>query len=266
MSAQEATRSRRSILAGVAGGLVGIFAGALGRPPGASATHGDVHLEASDSSTTVTTIETTAGRHTFAGVGTSGTAVYGSATTGTGIRGHATAAIGMFGSSSSTIHAAVYGVSYGNRTGLRGASGGLPGGELASAAKTGVHGYAAQDTSARGVTGQTTVGRGVNGVATSGVGVYASADATGTALQAAGRVAFSTAGLTSISVGTKARTIAPGTALAVASRILCTLESNEGGLFIHRLTKDVAADTFKVILSANVASGNYANVAWFVID
>jgi len=61
------------------------------------------------------------------------------------------------------------------------------------------------------------------------------------------------------------RTITPGTDLTAGSRILCTLESNQGGLAIQRVTKDTATDTFKVFLSATLAAGKMAKVGWFVI-
>lgn len=163
-------RSRRALLAGTLGGLAALAAQALGRPAPTHATHADVHLGTNNNATSLTTITNTAGGQAFKGVVTSSTALAATATTGTGVNGYATAGIGIFGASGSVAHAAVYGVSNGNSTGLRGVSGGLPGFE--SAPKTGVHGYAVQDAGARGVTGQTTVGRGVNGIATTGIALY----------------------------------------------------------------------------------------------
>jgi hypothetical protein len=68
-----------------------------------------------------------------------------------------------------------------------------------------------------------------------------------------------------VPVGGKAATITAGADLVAASTILCTLASNQAGLFIHRVTKNVDANTFKVFLSAAVASGKTAKIAWFVI-
>ena len=53
--------------------------------------------------------------------------------------------------------------------------------------------------------------------------------------------------------------------VVTSSRILCTLESNQGGLAIQRVTKDTTANRFTVYLSAAVAAGKSAKVAWFVI-
>lgn len=277
--------SRRALLAGLAGGLAAGVAGALGRASPALAVDGDVHLNVSNDSTALTTIHNTATRGSaFYGQATgTGDGVSGSTDSGFGVSGSSAEGFGVFASSlsgtalyaisdlgyglqasggSETTPAAL-GWSTGSNTGLQGVSGAgfLP----ISPAKTGVYGYAVQDSSARGVTGETTVGRGVQGIATSGVGLYGTAAASGTALQAAGRVAFSTSGLASVAVGTKSMTVSPGTDLVGGSKILCTLESNQIGLLIHRVTKDTAANTFKVFLSANVLSGRYAKVAWFVI-
>jgi hypothetical protein len=135
----------------------------------------------------------------------------------------------------------------------------------ASPAKTGIFGYADQDSLARGVTGQTTVGRGVNGVATTGIAGHFEASPSGTALKAVGKVSFSTAGLASVRSGTKNVLVTPRTDIVTNTAILCTLESNQAGLSIQRLTKDAAANTFRVFLSANVLGGKYAKLAWFVI-
>lgn len=125
-----------------------------------------------------------------------------------------------------------------------------------SASGTGVFGFA-HGTGAAGVTGDST--------ASNGIGVRAMASGSGTAFKASGRVAFSTSGLATVALGAKVKTVTPGTDLVADSRILCTLESNQAGLSIERVTKNITADTFKVVLSATVASGKTAKVAWFVI-
>jgi hypothetical protein len=116
-----------------------------------------------------------------------------------------------------------------------------------------------------GVGGESTAGTGVQGATTTGVGVRAISSGSGQAFKAQGRVSFSTSGLTSLAAGATSKTITPGSALVASSRILCTLESNQAGLAIQRVTKDTTLDTFKVYLSVAVASGKSAKVAWFVI-
>jgi hypothetical protein len=198
------------------------------------------------------------------GEAASGFGVWGNSTSGKAVYGESGSNIGVQGTSSAPGQPAAFGRTFGDNTGVMGYSG--PGGPPpASPAKTGVFGYAAQDTSASGIIGQTTVGTGVKGDATAGVGVLASAGANGTAFQAQGRVAFSTSGLASVTVGTSNKTVAPGMDLTASSRILCTLESNQAGLAIQRITKDSAADTFKVFLSTTLKAGKMAKVSWFVI-
>jgi len=198
------------------------------------------------------------------GEAASGFGVWGSSTSGKAVYGESASNVGVQGTSSASGLPAAFGRTFGDNTGVMGYSG--PGGPPpGSPAKTGVFGYAAQDARAFGVVGQTTVGSGVAGLATSGIGVLASAAANGTALSAEGRVTFSTSGLAAVAVGASTRTITPGTDLTAGSRILCTLESNQGGLAIQRVTKDTATDTFKVFLSATLAAGKMAKVGWFVI-
>ena len=66
-------------------------------------------------------------------------------------------------------------------------------------------------------------------------------------------------------MGTKNKTITPGTDLATSSLVLCTLESNQSGLAIQRVTKNTTLNTFTVYLSTAVLTGKSAKVAWFVI-
>jgi hypothetical protein len=161
-----------------------------------------------------------------------------------GVRGHSLSGTGVYGSSGS----------------------GAPG---SIGLKVGVYGWGPATTGlapSYGVIGKSdsALGSGVLGRSDAGTGVSA-ASKTGHAFRAQGRVVFSTAGLTSITVGDENTTITPGVNLVATSIILCTLESNQGGLAIQRVTKDTTANTFKVFLSAAVAAGKSAKVAWFVI-
>jgi hypothetical protein len=270
-------RSRRSLLAGLAGAAATAVAASFGQARPAAASHDGAVLLGHDNSTdTLTSIHRTTGGFAafqasheadfgdgILGSTTSGIGVIGDSTLGTGVGGSSNFGVGVGGITFSATKPAVLGHAEGGNSGVQGYSG--PNVPPASPAKTGVFGYAAQDTSARGVTGQTTVGRGVDGVATSGIAGHFEASPSGTALKAVGRVLLSTAGLTSVAVGTKSVTVTPRSDLATTTTILCTLESNQSGLSIQRVTKDTSANTFRVFLSANVLTGKYARVAWFVI-
>jgi hypothetical protein len=167
------------------------------------------------------------------GIATSGTGVYGTGTSGEGVRGVSTGSNGTAGTTASGIASGVYGENTGGGFGT----------------------YGRSNTGAGvGIFGESTTGTGVKGHSLSGV-----------ALEAEGRVKFSTSGLASVAVGTKSKQVTPGTDLTAASLILCTLESNQAGLAIQRVTKNVTTDVFTVFLSANVLAGKYARVAWFVI-
>jgi hypothetical protein len=163
-------RSRRALMAGLAGGLAAAVAGGLGRAQPASAHDADdVRLGRHNSATSTTSITNTAAndiafRGTAEGFGVwghspLGTGVYGSSHSGYGVGGSSYAA-GVFGISFGTTEGAagVIGRSSGDRTGVFGSSG--TGSLLGGPAKTGVYGYAAKDASAKGVWGKSTSGRG----------------------------------------------------------------------------------------------------------
>jgi hypothetical protein len=167
------------------------------------------------------------------GIATTGTAVHGSATNGEGVRGVSTGSNGTAGSSASGIASGVYGENTGGGFGTYGRSDGAVG---------------------VGVFGESIAGTGVTGSTVSGI-----------AIEGQGRVKFSTAGLVAVPVGGKVATISPGVDLVAASTILCTLESNQAGLFIQRVTKNIDGNTFRVFLAAAVVAGKTAKVGWFVI-
>jgi hypothetical protein len=168
------------------------------------------------------------------GVATSGTGVYGTGTSGEGVRGVSTGSNGTAGTTASGIASGVYGEN--------------------TAGGFGTYGRSNTGGSAVGVFGESTAGTGVKANSSAGV-----------AFEAQGRVKFSTAGQATVTVGTKSKQVTPAIDLTAASLILCTLESNQAGLAIQRVTKNVTTDVFTVFLSANVLSGKYARVAWFVI-
>jgi hypothetical protein len=213
-------------------------------PPGGPAKTGVYGIATQDAGARGVTGESTSGRGVN-GIATSGTGVHGAANGGEGVRGTSADSNGVAGESASSIASGVIGVNTAGGFGTYGRSNSVNG---------------------AGVFGEALFGTAVYGYTDSGVGIHAFAQASaGTALKAEGRVSFSTSGLATASPGQRSITVAPGTDLGNGSRILCTLESNQAGLFIHRTTKSAEANTFRVFLSAAVASGKSAKVAWFVI-
>ena len=99
-----------------------------------------------------------------------------------------------------------------------------------------------------------------------GVGVYTeSARGDGVALQAVGRVRFSTSGLATIRRGKNSVVIAPGVPLTKTTKVLCTLQSSPGGTtVIQSIDKTVGQGVFAIVLTANATATT--KVAWFVID
>jgi hypothetical protein len=280
-------RSRRALLAAALGAGVATIASALGRPLPARAADGDpVVVGGEHTASSVTRFDTGAtgaialwGNSTSqAGVyghSTSGNGVVGESSSGTGVAGSSTSGIGVVGFSPSSIGAC--GISQTNTgvQGFSGAFGNQPGG--IAPAKTGVHGYAAQDANARGVHGETTAGRGVYGQATSGHGVrgyatsgtagyFATARArTGLALHAVGRVRLDkSAGLATIISGTKSVVVTPGINLVPVSAVVATLQGDAGGTTtVHRVAVNATTNTFTIHLTAN--STAHVQVAWIVL-
>ncbi len=160
--------------------------------------------------------------------------------------------IGVFGQSRSPSGRAVKG--FHNSTSGIGA--GVEG-ETASTTGVGVLGRASAATG----------GTGVIGSATNASAIGGSFQGTGgaVALQAAGPVQFTTSGIVTIPSGFGGATVNPGVDITATSKILCTLMSNPGGTTtLHHVTKQLAADTFQILLTAAVTSD--CKVAYFVIS
>ena len=284
-TSMDAPSSRRALLTASAAAVAGLLAQALGRPLTAHAADGDT-LKAgrTKSASSTTGVKTTVG-HGFKGESSDSdsdsAALYADNTgAGRGLEAHATSlavwaeastGIGLYATSEGR---AMYAASYGT-------SGTGPHDSLfAQSVLGGIVSTSAEGTAVSGSSGGPDA-RGVKGEVTGGgYGVYGSAiddesvggyfeslqgGGAGTALQAVGHVKFSTAGNTSFAVGDKSKTVDPGTDLKSASVVLCTLDSDQGGLSIDRIKKDTSADTFTVHLSAQLSSGKYAKVGWFVI-
>jgi hypothetical protein len=130
-------------------------------------------------------------------------------------------------------------------------------GETASAQGIGVFGHAEAATGGTGVIGSASHASAIGG----------SFQGTGgaVAMQVAGPVQFTTSGIATIPSGFGAVVVNPGVDINANSKVLCTLMSNPGGTTtLRHVTKNNAADTFQINLSANSTAD--CNVAWFVIS
>jgi hypothetical protein len=175
--------SRRALLAGALGGLGAWAASAIGRASPVQAADGDPMLvgnaHTASSVTRITNSTNTSdvlwGESTAGGIGVRGSSnstfgVWGTSSSSTAILGSSTSYIGVVGGSQATNQPGVLGRSFGNSTGVYGAS---EGGSLPAAkAKTGVYGYAAQDNASQGVWGHSPAGNGVVGSTTTGYAGY----------------------------------------------------------------------------------------------
>jgi hypothetical protein len=226
-------QSRRRLLITGAGGLAALAAGMLGRSSPARATDGETVLVGHEYTATTRTrwINDTNDAVLIWGETSTGTGILGTAkTTGTGVYGESVSSYGVHGHSP---HIGVYG-------------------STAATFGVGVRGDATQG------------GIGVVGTTDAGHAMYALSGPNGTALTVEGRAIFTRSGLADIPVSSRSGTVTPGFDLTVNSRILCTLDSNQSGLFLHRVAMNITANTFKIVLSASVATGRYAKVAWII--
>jgi hypothetical protein len=234
-------RSRRALLGGAVGGLAAFVANALGRPAATYAADGEHMIVGRDvhNGTSLTYLLNN----------TNNATVFGTQST--------TGGIALSGVSNSNIGVIGVGQS-GLATGVKGSGGS--------------YGVFAEATTqfGTGLVGTSADGHGVNGYSGgSGNGVFAVAH-NGTALRTIGRLAFERqSGTVSVAVGTKTKTASPpfgAWTLTVKSLILCTLETNQAGLYLKNVLKNVGANNFKITLSAAVSSGKYANVAYLIVE
>jgi hypothetical protein len=204
------------------------------------------------------------------GDSTSGYGVYGASTSNRGVYGVSTQDIGVYGIASGAGKPGAVGQSAANGTGVFGWSGigSLP----VPPTRTGVYGIATQDSVSRGVYGKSTLGRGVFGEASSGLGVrgYATSGdglsgeaVTGFALHTKGRLKFEkSGGIATIAAGTSTVTVTPGIDLTATTVVIATLQGDAGGTTaVKRVVIDTAANTFRIILTANTV--NAVNAGWF---
>ena len=193
--------------------------------------------------------------------GATGSGLFGASDSGPGVDGWGP--IGVWGGRMGTSQIGVKG-SRGNYSWLS---------TYADPAKTAVYGIAISehssgnppDPSVMGVYGRTDAGFGVRGRAGIGIGGYFEAEPSGTALQVAGPVRFSSAGINTVQAGTKSKKVSPGIDVESSSKVFVTLMSNPGaGIVLHRVSKDTVNDQFTVYLTGSPSQN--VTFAWFVIS
>jgi hypothetical protein len=211
------------------------------------------------------------------GLSTSGRGISGSSTSGPGVRGasnsgpgveafsqssygigaYSTSSIAVYADSQATNNPAISGRANAGNTGVKGFSGGFAG---PNRAKTGVHGYAAQDANSRGVVGQSTLGQGVRGEATGGTGGYFTATI-GTALQVSGKAKFSRSGKIPVAAGAASATKTLA-GVTTASMILALFATNEAGVWVRAAV--AGAGSFTIYFNTPLPTS--ASVAYFVLN
>lgn len=247
--------SRRTLLAGALGGVAGLVATALGRIQPAEAANGQaVTVGGTFSGTSPTSITNSAGDGIIArntSTGASGLFAHATATTG--------ATFGVFGRSDSTAGVGVGGANYQGTGTTRGVKG-----EAASPSGYGVDGIASAGTGVRGITSS---GVGVRGEASSGVAVRAFASsASGTALWATGRVAFSRSGRASIPKNQSYVDVTVVGGLASSANILALLQASRSGVWVRAVRINYPSSGKARIYLNKVASTTLSTpVFWFAI-
>jgi hypothetical protein len=265
------SRSRRSLLTGLIGGLAAFVVQGLAKPGVSRAADGDpVVLGQQNDATAVTTItDSSAGGAGLVGIGTSGLSGISFDSGGYGVSGTApgSGGYGVYGQSNSGTGVFGSGLGYGGEFfGISGVMGhGSLNGVLGAAGAlgaTGVFGIGNAFSGATGVWGQASA-YGVRGEATleTGAGVLAENAHGGPALQVSGVAKFSRSGLTIVPSGTPKVTV-QGVALTVESMIFAVLQQNRAGVWVRAVQPNLAASSFTIYLNNSVPSDTRA--AWFV--
>jgi hypothetical protein len=277
-------RSRRAVLGGAVGAIAAVAAQAVAKPQRAMANGEPMAVGGAyqDATTTTKLVNKQNAETVFwaqseqetgvAGSG-AGQAIIGWSTSNIGIHGQSHTGLGVYGQSDSNTGA--YGSSESN-SGVRGWSRstvgvyGISGSGYSTSIglKVGVYGWGPATTGlvpSYGVYGKSAsgLGAGVFGVCDAGIGVAAISQ-TGFALYAGGRVLFKTSGIGTIAAGSASVVVTPGVPIGDGTRILVTLHGDAGGsTVLKRVSRNTAAGTFKVILTA--VSANPCAFSWFLI-
>jgi hypothetical protein len=120
----------------------------------------------------------------------------------------------------------------------------------------------AREVAADGATlGVDSVVSSVDGIAVRAEG----AGGDGLALDAIGRVRFTTSGTASIAKGARQVLVNPHVPITSATKVLCTLQSNPGGTTtVQRVKKNTTSDVFTIVLTAKTTVPT--KVGWFVLE
>jgi hypothetical protein len=240
--------SRRALLIGALGGIGAAVGGAVARVSGVRAADGDPvlvgALNSGEGDTRIRTTSSDGAGLTAICTGDDGTGLIGWADHPTG---------STTGVKGETWSGGGFGV-WGN---VRSATGRAIGvlGSTSSSAGSGVQGWAVHN---RG----TTYGVRGESLSRAGVGLYGKAPATGTALQAAGRVKFSTSGVATIAAGDTRVTVTPGVSVTPTSFVLLTPKTNLGGRDLWFTTN---ATTDRLTIRISSARTATTPVAWLLV-
>jgi hypothetical protein len=274
-------RTRRAILAGAVGALVGSI-GMAARPTIVRAgTDGDVVLDATNTAAGTTEIVGASSSPVVRVVGGSGvgivgasgvtagdvpppiaasTGVYGVSAAGHAVYGASDSGVGVYAANNSSTVAAIV-AEGGPGTAIHGHANAGP--VPASPALTGVYGSATENGD--GVHGRATAGRGIRGVATSGVGVRAEAT-TGIALDVAGRAQFSRSGRASVPPNRKSVDVTVPGGLSASANVLATLQIKRGDVHVLAARPNYpAAGQVRIYISDVASTTASTQVAWFVL-
>lgn len=276
--------SRRAVLIGALGGLGAWAAGAVTGIGRVRATDGDAVLvgntytaatptvlhNTTDSDTVFSAISDGGGigvnAYSYSGNGIetgteTGTGIFSNCGQGRAVNANTNGAEAVWGQTDSDDTAAIVGwQNNGNLTGVIGASGDP--GPPTPRAKTGVHGFAAQDSGSRGVIGESPAGQGVRGETTTGAALYGTADS-GYAVRGSGRLRFDrVSGVARINAGSTSVAVTPGVNVVTATFALLTPKTNIGSRSLW-FTTNTTANTLTIHMSASRSSGTF--VAWLLV-
>ncbi len=250
-------RSRRVLLAGIAGGTVAAAAQALGRPAAVFAgVDGDVVLGTANAATTATNVaNTTNDANVVEAVSTHG---------GIGVLGSSATNSGVFGTSASATEGGVVGVNTGLGPGVAGSATGIDAaGVLGSVTGDGAGVHGINNGQGPGVLGTSTAsGPAVRGTAaTTGQGGLFEAPLTGTALRVIGKARFSRSGVVFVAAGRSTVTITMA-GVGTSSFIIATPQTNRPGVYVQSVV--ASAGSFTIHL--NRAAPARMRVGYLVLN
>lgn len=181
------------------------------------------------------------GSYAVAGNANGGVGVQGESREATGVQGTSRYGVGVSGANLSVSDPAVRGWAQSGQTGVMGLSTPVGGDAVATPSNVGVFGVCDQPD-----------GRGV---------LARSAD--GMALEAEGRVVFSTSGVATVPSGTAHVVVTPTFDVTQATKVLALPQSDPGGVVVRWVDVAPGTNTFTIRMSGNVGSDTV--VAWFAL-